>query len=236
MIDLYYWPTPNGFKISIALEELGLGYRIVPVNIGRGEQFAPSFLAISPNNRMPAIVDRDPPGGGPPISVFESGAILIYLAEKTGKLLPKHVRGRFEVLEWVAWQIAGLGPMTGQAAHFRNYAADKIPYAIARYVDEVHRLIGVLDHRLEGREFVAGDYSIADIAIWPWAIAGKAHAAESAAHFEREFPRVQAWLDRVGARPAVQKGREAGAELRTSPGLDDEAKKVLFGQRARPRT
>ena len=164
MIDLYYWPTPNGFKISIALEELGLPYRIVPVNIGRGEQFTPEFLAISPNNRMPAIVDHDPPGGGPPISVFESGAILIYLAEKAGKLLPKPIRGRVEVLEWLSWQIAGLGPMTGQAGHFRNYAPEKIPYAIQRYTDEVHRLIGVIENRLEGREFIAGDYSIADIA------------------------------------------------------------------------
>jgi GSH-dependent disulfide-bond oxidoreductase len=232
VIDLHYWPTPNGFKITIALEELGLPYRIVPVNIGRGEQFEPSFLAISPNNRMPAIVDRDPPGGGPPISVFESGAILVYLAEKTGKLLPKHVRGRVEVLEWLAWQIAGLGPMTGQAGHFKSYSSEKIPYAINRYVDEVHRLVGVLDHRLEGREYVAGDYSIADIAIWPWLVAAKSHLPD----FEKEFPRAQGYLDRIAARPAVQKGRDAGADLRKSPGLDEDAKKVLFGQRARPRT
>jgi GST-like protein len=232
VIDLHYWPTPNGFKISIALEELGLPYRIVPVNIGRGEQFAPAFLAISPNNRMPAIVDRDPPGGGPPISVFESAAILIYLAEKTGKLMPKPIRGRVEVLEWLAWQVAGLGPMTGQAGHFKSYAAEKIPYAINRYVDEVHRLVGVIEHRLEGREYIAGDYSIADIAIWPWLVAAKSHLPD----YEKEFPRAQGYLDRIGARPAVQKGRAAGAELRTSPGLDDEAKKVLFGQRARPRT
>src|SRR5262245_59210504 len=167
MIDLYYWPTPNGWKITIMLEETGLPYRIVPVNIGRGEQFKPEFLAISPNNRMPAIVDHEPPGGGAPVSVFESGAILMYLAEKTGKLMPADLRGRYEVIQWLMWQMGGLGPMAGQAHHFRGYAPEPIPYAIERYTNEANRLYGVMNKRLVDRPYLAGDYSIADIASWP---------------------------------------------------------------------
>ncbi len=227
MIDLYFWPTPNGHKISIALEELELPYRVVPVNIGRGEQFEPSFLAISPNNRMPAIVDHDPPGGGAPVSVFESGAILLYLAERTGRLLPADLRGRYEVIQWVMWQVAGLGPMAGQANHFRHYAPEPIPYAIERYTNEMHRLYGVMNTRLADRSCLAGDYSVADVAAWPW-VAGYERQGQTLA----EFPHLARWFEAIGARPAVQRGRKVGAELRQAT-LDAEAKKVLFGQRAR---
>jgi GST-like protein len=227
MIDLHYWPTPNGWKVSIMLEEVALPYRIVPVNIGRGEQFKPEFLAISPNNRMPAIVDHDPPGGGEPVAVFESGAILLYLAEKTGKLMPKDLRGRYDVTQWLMWQMGGLGPMMGQANHFKVYAKDKIPYAIDRYMKEVNRLFGVLDHRLADREFIAGEYSIADIASWSWVI-----ASERLGQPLEEFPNLKRWHDTMNARPAVQRGRDAGKELQSGT-MDDEAKKVLFGQTAR---
>ncbi len=225
MIDLHYWPTPNGKKISIFLEETSTPYRVIPVNIGRGEQFRPEFLAISPNNRMPAIVDDAPTDGGKPISVFESGAILLYLADKTGQLLPKTVRGRTEVTEWLMWQMGGLGPMLGQAHHFRNYTKEKIPYAIERYTNEAHRLYGVLDRRLADREYVAGDYSIADIACFPWLI------PEGQGVTWDEFPSLKRWHDRLSARPAVQRGMAVGAELRTA-GMDDKAREVLFGQRA----
>ena len=164
MIDLYYWPTPNGWKISIMLEECGLPYSVKPVNIGRGEQFSPAFLALSPNNRMPAIVDLDPPGGGEPVAIFESAAILQYLAEKTGRFMPRDVRGKYEVLQWLAWQVANLGPVAGQLNHFANYAADKIPYAIDRFTNEMNRLLGVLERRLTDRPYLAGEYSIADMA------------------------------------------------------------------------
>lgn len=224
MIDLYFWPTPNGIKISIALEELGLPYTLKPVNIGRGEQFAPEFLAISPNNRMPAIVDHAPADGGAPISVFESGAILIYLGDKTGRLIPKDVRGRAEVIEWLMWQMGGLGPMSGQAGHFAVYATEKIPYAIERYTKEVRRLYAVLDKRLEGREHVASAFSMADIAIWPWVIEGR-YGIDLGA----DFPNVARWKAGVGARPAVARGAEVGKELRSGP-MDEAAKKVLFGQ------
>ncbi len=224
MIDLHYWPTPNGKKISIMLEEVGLEYKVIPVNIGRGEQFRPEFLAISPNNRMPAIVDHDPPGGGPPISIFESGAILIYLADKTGKLLPKELRPRTETMSWLMWQMAGLGPMLGQAAHFRNYAKEKIPYAIDRYTNEAHRLLGVMNGRLRDRDYLAGDYSIADVACWPW--------VNPAMLPLDEFPRVKRWHEAIGARPAVKKGAAVGEDLRSGP-PDDKAKEILFGQRAR---
>ncbi|UJR80674.1 Disulfide-bond oxidoreductase YfcG [Sandaracinus amylolyticus] len=227
MIDLHYWPTPNGWKITIALEELGLPYAVKPVNIGRGEQFRPEFLAISPNNRMPAIVDDDPPGGGAPIAIFESGAILQYLAEKTGRLIPSDVRGRYEVLQWVAWQVAGLGPMAGQAHHFRQYAPEKLPYAIDRYTNEVNRLYGVLDRRLSDREFVAGEYSIADIAIYPWVVPWQAQGQQLS-----EFPHLERWFRALEARDAVKRGVEVGKELRV-PKMDDEAKKVLFGQTAK---
>lgn len=230
MIDLHYWPTPNGWKISIALEELELPYRVVPVNIGRGEQFQPDFLAISPNNRMPAIVDHDPPGGGDPIPVFESGAILLYLAEKTGQLIPGDLRGRKTVLEWLMWQMAGLGPMLGQAHHFRGYAPEKISYAIDRYTNEANRLYGVLDGRLAGRSWICDEYSLADIACWPWIVPHERQGQKL-----EEFPHVRAWFERMKARPAVQRGFDVGKELRdqAAKGMDEEAKKILFGQRAR---
>ena len=227
MIDLHYWPTPNGWKVSIALEEMDLPYRLVPVNIGRGEQFTPEFLAISPNNRMPAIVDDDPPGGGAPVSVFESGAILLYLAEKTGRFVPDDLRGRVAVHEWLMWQMAGLGPMQGQAFHFANYAPEKLPYAIERYRKEVERLFGVMERGLAARDYLAGDYSVADMAAYPWA---RGHALIGVE--VTGTPRVAAWLDRVAARPAVQRGLLVGKGL--GKPLDDEARKVLFGVGAAP--
>ena len=228
MIDLHYWPTPNGWKITIALEELGLPYRIVPVNIGRGEQFKPEFLAISPNNRMPAIVDHDPADGGPPLPVFESGAILIYLAEKTGKLMPKGLRGRVQVLEWVMWQMGGLGPMPGQANHFRNYAPEKIQYGIDRYTAEANRLYGVLDKRLAGREFICGEFSIADCASWPWVVSHERIGQNLA-----EFPNLARWYEALKQRPSVRRGMDVGKELRTPGVMDEQAKKILFGQTAK---
>ena len=229
MIDLYYWPTPNGWKITIALEELGLPYTVRPVNIGRGEQFTPDFLAISPNNRMPAIVDHDPIGGGAPLSIFESGAILQYLAEKTGRLIPTDLRGRYEVTQWLFWQMAGLGPMAGQAGHFRNYAQEKIPYGIDRYTNEVNRLYGVLDRRLADREHIAGpEYSIADIAIWPWT-----RRPDLFGQSLDDHPHMQRWWRAIEARPAVQRGVEVGKDLRIGPTMDEEARKVLFGQTAK---
>ena len=227
MIDLHYWPTPNGWKVAILLEETELPYRLVPVNIGRGEQFKPEFLAISPNNRMPAIVDHDPPGGGAPVSVFESGAILVYLAEKTGQFMPTDLRGRYEVLQWVMWQMGGLGPMAGQAHHFRHYAPEQLSYAIDRYTKEVNRLYGVMNKRLADREYLAGAYSIADMAAWPWVVpwANQGQKIE-------EFPNLQRWFEAVKARPAVERGFAAGKELRSTAPMDDEAKKVLFGQTA----
>ena len=230
MIDLHYWPTPNGWKISIALEEMELAYRLVPVNIGRGEQFTPEFLAISPNNRMPAIVDHEPPGGGPPLALFESGAILLYLAEKTGRFLPQDLRGRYEVVQWLMWQMGGLGPMAGQAGHFRLYAPEKVPYAIARYTDEVNRLYGVLDKRLEGREYVCGEYSIADMAAWPWVVPHEGHGQTLDA-----FPNLTRWYELMKTRPALRRGFDVGKEIRQrmKDGMDAEARGVLFGQRAR---
>ncbi len=201
MYDLYFWPTPNGLKLSIALEELGLPYAVKPVNIGAKEQFAPGFLAISPNNRIPALVDHAPADGGAPLSIFESGAILQYLAEKHGSFLPADVRGRSEVMQWLFWQMAGLGPMTGQAHHFCKAAPEPIPYAITRYRDEVARLWGVLDRRLADRDYIAGTYSIADIACFPWTRAP--HLIELDV---TRFTHVNAWRERVGARPGVQRG------------------------------
>ncbi|WHZ11984.1 MAG: Glutathione S-transferase [Burkholderiaceae bacterium] len=228
MIDLYYWPTPNGWKISIMLEECGLPYRLVPVNIGKGEQFDPKFLEISPNNRMPAIVDHTPAGGGPPVSVFESGAILIYLAEKTGRLLPREPRERVQVLQWLMWQMGGLGPMAGQNGHFLLYAPEKIPYAVARYGNEVNRLYGVLDAQLARTQaFVAGSaFSIADIAIFPWI---RTHKAQQVAL--DDFPAVKRWYDAMFLRPAVKRGLDLGKDLR-APALTDEARRALFGQTA----
>jgi GST-like protein len=209
------------------LEETGLPYRLVPVNIGRGEQFKPDFLAISPNNRMPAIVDHDPPGGGEPISVFESGAILVYLAEKTGQFQPKDIRGRYEVLQWVMWQMGGLGPMAGQAHHFRQYAPEPLPYAIDRYTKEVNRLHGVMNKRLADRDYLAGEYSIADMAAWPWVVPWKNQGQQI-----EDFPHLNRWFEAVKARPAVERGFAVGKELRSTTPMDDEAKKVLFGQTA----
>jgi len=200
-IELYTWTTPNGRKISIGLEELGLDYSVHPINITKDEQFAPAFLKISPNNRIPAIIDPDGPGGKP-ISLFESGAILIYLSEKTGKLLPKDAAARYRALQWLMWQMGGFGPMLGQAHHFRRSAKEQVPYAIERYTNEARRLYGVLNKRLEEAEFLSGDdYSIADIATFPWAARHEWHAIAL-----EDFPAVKRWYDAIGARPAVQKG------------------------------
>jgi len=228
-IQLYYWPTPNGWKISIMLEECGLPYDVRLVNIGRGEQFTPEFLAIAPNNRIPAIVDPNGPDGKP-ISIFESGAILQYLSRKSGRFGGASERERVGVEEWLFWQVGGLGPMEGQANHFRNYAADKIRYAIDRYTDEVNRLFGVMNKRLEHNEYLAGNYSIADIACVGWAKLWERMGQDIG-----EFPHLARWLDRVLARPAVQKGIAVAAEARRNVDLskDEEARKVLFGQRAR---
>ena len=228
-IELYYWPTPNGHKITIMLEECGLPYLIKPINIGKGDQFKPEFLAFSPNNRMPAIIDPDGPGGRP-ISVFESGAILQYLGRKTGQFYPSEERARVECEEWLFWQMAGLGPMAGQAHHFRNYAPEKIQYGIDRYTNEVNRLYGVLDKRLKGREYVAGAYTIADMAIYPWVRPYKNQGQDIA-----EFPSLEAWYKRMHDRPAVAKAVKVGEELRQNYNLatDKDAQAVLFGQRAR---
>ncbi len=223
MIHLHYWPTPNGWKITIALEEMGLPYNVLPVNIGRGEQFKPDFLAISPNNRMPAIVDDDPPGGGTPVSVFESGAILLYLADKTRSFIPEDLRGRVAVHEWLMWQMGGLGPMMGQANHFAHYAPEKIAYGIERYTKETERLFGVMERRLADRDYLAGEYSIADMAAFPWARLHDRLNIDAA-----NFPKVAAWLARIDERPAVQRALKVGKDS-IAP-LDDAAKKVLFGQ------
>jgi len=227
MIDLYYWTTPNGHKITIFLEETGLEYKIVPVNISKGDQFKPEFLEISPNNRMPAIVDHAPAGGGKPISVFESGAILLYLAEKTGKFIPSELRGRVEVLQWLFWQMGGLGPMLGQNHHFNLYAPEKIPYAIDRYVNETARLYQVLDNRLADREYVAGPYSIADMACYPWIVPWKRQQQDI-----EKFPHLRRWFKAIAARPAVVKAYEISKSVNTQRVVDAEAMKLLFGQTA----
>ena len=225
-LDLYYWPTPNGWKISIMLEECGLPYNFIPVNIGKGEQFAPDFLAISPNNRMPAIVDHAPAGGGASVAVFERGASLQYLAEKTGRYMPTELRDRYQVLQWLMWQMGGLGPMAGQNGHFLLYAPEKIAYAIDRYGKEVDRLYGVLDKQLAAtRAFVAGaDYSIADMAIFPWVRTHKAQQVDL-----EKFAHVQRWYNAMFERPAVKRGLDLGKELR-APALTEDARKALFGQ------
>jgi GST-like protein len=229
MIELYYWPTPNGWKISIMLEELGVPYEVKYINIGKGEQFAPDFLKIAPNNRMPAIIDPDGPGGAP-ISVFESGAILQYLGRKYSKFYPMAERARVEVEEWLFWQVGGLGPMAGQANHFRHYAPEKIEYGITRYTDEVNRLYGVMNKRLADRDFLAGDYSIADVASLGWIVSYERQGQDLA-----EFPNLKLWFDTLMARPAVIKGMAVGREEREKSNLatDKEAQKILFGQRAR---
>ncbi|MCK0210057.1 glutathione S-transferase N-terminal domain-containing protein [Starkeya koreensis] len=228
-IQLYFWPTPNGWKITIMLEECGLPYEVIPLNIGRGDQFKPEFLALSPNNKMPAIVDPEGPGGAP-ISIFESGAILQYLGRKTGLFYPPDERGRVEVDQWLFWQMSGLGPMAGQAHHFRIYAPEKIPYAIDRYTNEVHRLYGVMNRRLADRPFLAGDYSIADIACLGWAKLWERQGQDI-----KEFPHFGAWLERMLARPAVKRGLAVNAEDRAKIDIatDKQAQSVLFGQRAR---
>jgi len=235
-IQLWYWPTPNGWKVSIALEEMGLAYEVRPVNIGTGEQFDPAFQALSPNGRMPAIVDPDGPGAIP-LSLFESGAILQYLGNKSGRFYPTDVRARAEVDQWLFWQVGGLGPMAGQTHHFRQYAPAvikdqrQLAYGVRRYTDETHRLYGVMDRRLADRDYLAGDYSIADIAAWPWIL--PEHQGQDLAH----FPHLAAWMERVGSRPAVQAGRAVGEALRSNLAASgkaaEEARKVLFGQRAR---
>ena len=228
MIDLHYWTTPNGHKITIFLEEADLPYRIIPVDIGKGDQFKPEFLSLAPNNRIPAILDTEPADGGAPISVFESGAILQYLAEKTGRFLPADVRGRTEVMEWLFWQMAGLGPMAGQNHHFVQYAPERIPYAMERYVNETNRLYGVLDKRLDGRDFIAGDYSIADMAAYPWIVPYKSQKQNL-----EDFPHLRAWFKRMAERPAVVRAYARAKEVNPKTGMSDEAKKVLFGQTAR---
>ncbi len=228
MIDLHYWPTPNGWKISIMLEECGLPYTLMPVNIGRGEQFAPEFLAISPNNRMPAIVDHAPAGGGKPLAMFESGAVLMYLAEKTGLFLPTGLHKRYAVMQWLMWQMGGLGPMAGQNGHFLLYAPEQLPYAIERYANEVDRLYGVLDAQLARTgAYVAGDeYTIADMAIFPWI---RTHKAQQIAL--TKFPHIERWYNALFQRPATKRGLDLGKEWR-APKMDDEARKALFGQTA----
>jgi GST-like protein len=229
MIDLYYWPTPNGHKITMFLEETGLAYRIVPVDISSGDQFKPEFLAFSPNNRMPAIIDSAPADGGASITVFESGAILVYLAEKAARLLPPDVRGRKAVLEWLFWQVGGLGPMAGQNHHFNRYAPEKIPYAIERYVNETNRLYGVMDRRLATQAYLAGnDYSIADIAAYPWVVPWQMQAQDLA-----QFPALKRWFDGIAARPATLRAYARAEEFRSTPVVTEESRKILFGQTAR---
>jgi GST-like protein len=227
-IDLYYWPTPNGWKITIMLEECGLPYNLIPVNIGKGDQFKPEFLAISPNNRMPAIVDPEGPDGKS-ISVFESGAILQYLGRKTGQFYPADERGRVEVDQWLFWQMGGFGPMLGQTHHFRLYAPEKIPYAVERYTNEANRLYGVLNKRLADRDFIAGDYSIADMACIGWALGWERQGQDL-----KQFPNVAAWIERLKARPAVQRGLKVAEELRKPPEQrTPEEHALLFNQKAR---
>ena len=228
MIDLYYWTTPNGHKITLFLEEAGLPYRIVPVNIGRGDQFKPEFLRIAPNNRMPAIVDHAPADGRAPLSVFESGAILLYLADKTKQFIPLDLRGRNMVLQWLFWQMGGLGPMAGQNHHFVQYAPEQLPYAIERYVKETARLYGVLNKQLsDGREFIAGNYSIADMACFPWIVPYERQRQKL-----EDFPHLARWFERVGQRPATERAYALAREVNTAPVVDDAAKGVLFGQDA----
>jgi GST-like protein len=221
MIDFYYWPTPNGWKVSIMLEECGLPYRVVPVNIGKGDQFKPEFVAISPNNRMPAIVDDD-------VSVFESGAILLHLAERTGRFMPTDRRGRKETLEWLFWQVGNLGPMAGQLSHFVNYAEGDHPYSHRRYANEYNRCLGVLERRLQGREYILDQYSIADMASFPWVL-----IAKPLGQALDEFPNVARWRETIKARPAVQRGVDLGKELRRRAPPGEEERKILFNQTAK---
>jgi GSH-dependent disulfide-bond oxidoreductase len=231
MIDLYYWPTPNGHKITLFVEEAGLPYTIRPVNIGKGEQFDPAFLEIAPNNRMPAIVDHQPVGGGAPVTLFESGAILLYLAEKTGRFIAHDLHGRAEVLQWLFWQMGGLGPMAGQNHHFSGYAPEKIPYAIDRYVRETARLYGVMDKRLADRPYLAGEsYSIADMASYPWIVQHDRQSQDL-----DDFPNLKRWFDGIAERPATKRAYALAETINPAAGkpMSDEEKKVLFGQGAR---
>ena len=227
MIDLYYWTTPNGHKITIYLEETGLAYKIIPVNISKGDQLKPEFLTISPNNRIPAIVDRELTGGGAPVAVFESGAILQYLAEKTGKLMPSNLRGRYEVIQWLFWQMGGLGPMAGQNHHFSQYAPEKIPYAIDRYVRETNRLYGVLNKHLADRAFIAGDYSIADIAAYPWIVPHQRQGQSL-----EDFPHLKRWFEAIRSRPATVRAYDKAREINTQPVVTEVSRRILFGQTA----
>jgi GSH-dependent disulfide-bond oxidoreductase len=224
-IDFYYWPTPNGWKVSIMLEETGTPYNVIPVDISAGEQFKPDFLAISPNNRMPAIVDPNGPDGNP-MSLFESGAILIYLADKTGHFIPSNPRDRYTVIQWLMFQMGGVGPMLGQAHHFRQYAPEQIPYAINRYTNEATRLYRVLDKQLSQVEYVAGDYSIADMAIFPWIVPHERQGQNLS-----DYPNLKRWFDAINQRPAVQRGLALLREQRVNPDMDEKAREILFGSR-----
>ena len=228
MIELHYWPTPNGWKITIMLEECGLPYSLVPVRIGRGDQFKPEFLRISPNNRMPAMIDDASAGVPGPLAIFESGAILMYLAEKSGKFLPADIAGRYGVIQWLMWQMSALGPIGGQNGHFKLYAQEKIPYSIERFGKEIDRLYGVMDRRLGEVEFLAGDYSIADMACFPWIMTHKAQGITLDV-----FPNLKRWYATLRAREALQRGLAVGKDWKKdSPAMDEEARKVLFGQTA----
>ena len=228
MIDLYYWTTPNGHKITMFLEETGLPYRIIPINISKGDQFQPEFLAIAPNNRIPAIVDPTPADGGAPVPLFESGAILLYLAEKTGQFIAQDLRGRADTLQWLFWQMGGLGPMAGQNHHFSAYAQERIPYAIDRYVKETNRLYGVLNKRLADREYVAGEYSIADMAAYPWVVPHERQGQDL-----NDFPHLQRWFQAIQARPATQRAYEKAQAINTAPSVHtEESRRILFGQTA----
>jgi GST-like protein len=224
-IDLYYWPTPNGWKVSIMLEEAEIPYNVIPVNISAGDQFKPEFLEISPNNKMPAIVDPDSPDGQP-IALFESGAILLYLADKTGRFIPSNPRDRYTVVQWLMFQMGGVGPMLGQAHHFRQYAPEQIPYAIDRYTNEATRLYRLLDKQLAQVEYVAGDYSIADMAIFPWILPYERQGQNLA-----DYPNLKRWFDAINERPAVQRGLALLREQRVNPNMDEKAREILFGTR-----
>ena len=227
MIDLFYWSTPNGHKITMFLEEVGVPYQLIPVNLAKGEQFAPGFLRVSPNNRMPAIVDKEPEDGGAAISVFESGAILLYLAEKFARFLPQALRAQVAAKEWLFWQVAGLGPMAGQNLHFSRYAPEKIPYAIDRYLRETGRLYAVLNKQLQGRPFIAGEYSIADMSAYPWIVPHEALGQNLA-----DFPNLHRWFEAIAARPATLRAYARAGEVDGNTEVTEESRKILFGQSA----
>lgn len=227
MIDLYYWTTPNGHKITMFLEEAHIPYKLISVHIGKGEQFKPEFLAISPNNRVPAIVDHQPVDGGKPLALFESGAILQYLAEKSGQFLPKDPRHKAEVMQWLFWQMAGLGPMAGQNHHFVQYAPEKIDYAMNRYINETNRLYGVLNKQLSNKQFIAGEYSIADMACYPWIVPHEKQKQDL-----NQFPNLKRWFQQIAERPATIRAYEKGKEINTAPTVSEDAKKILFNQTA----